>query len=76
MVLYCSDINAKTLFGETPLHIAATYGADAFAQALISFDASVDAQDVIGGTPSIQPFGDHTSASPKYSIFNIAEKWG
>jgi len=36
---------------ETPLHVAARYGSDEFAAALISFGAEVDAQDRVGGLP-------------------------
>ena len=44
------DINAKNIYGHTPLHVAVLSGHFTIAEALISNGADVQAQDKVGGT--------------------------
>lgn len=60
-----ADLNAKGLYGDTPLHLAASYGQTGVAEVLANANADVNAKDHANKTPldwarkSYYPTGNH-----------------
>ena len=51
LLAYKADVNAKNIYGDTPLHIAAIGGRKEVIEVLLAHKADVNAENIYGQTP-------------------------